>query len=221
MPRTTVTTRVLATAAITGIGSWIAIVALLHLIQFGRYSPIEQAMSELALGRHGYLMNVAFTLLGMGLVALALSYARAVDGGRAVPALLAVGGVLGVLSGVFQPSASGAPATTESVLHEVVGVTLFVAVTVAMFASVRRFRRDRRWKALARPTLLWGVLTAASFFLIPILEQRAFGVAQRILVGAWMSWTLLIAIHARRLSSARPTAKAGAPTGAVAARPGS
>lgn len=186
----------LATIAAAAIAAWPAIVVALHILQRDNYDPANQAMSELALGRYGLLMDAAFVVFGAGLLALALGLRRTIPRAAAGPAMLAVGGLLIALSGLFQASLSGAPATTESVIHEILGVTAFITVMVAMVCCAWRFRRDPRWRPFALPTVAWTVFALATFFLVP-LEATAFGIAQRLFVATWLSWTLATALRLR------------------------
>ncbi len=50
----------LARAALVLIAVFPLIVTVLHLVQAGGYHPLSQAVSELALGRAGWLMAIAF-----------------------------------------------------------------------------------------------------------------------------------------------------------------
>lgn len=201
----------LATVAAAAIAAWPVIVVTLHIVQRDHYDPANQAMSELALGRYGFLMDAAFVVFGAGLLALALGLRRTIPRAAAGPALLAVVGVLIALSGVFQASLSGAPVTTESVIHEILGVTAFVTIMVAMGSCAWRFRRDPRWWPFALPTAAWAVLALAAFFLVP-LEVTAFGIAQRLFVSTWLSWTLVTALRLRTTPPPPPLAPRDATT---------
>ena len=60
----------LARTAIALIAAFPLLVLVLHGVQAGRYHPLSQAVSELALGRDGWLMAIAFCSLGTGTQAL-------------------------------------------------------------------------------------------------------------------------------------------------------
>ena len=45
---TTISTRALATAAITGVLVFVVVVISLHIVQAGSYHPLSEAVSELA-----------------------------------------------------------------------------------------------------------------------------------------------------------------------------
>lgn len=108
-----------------------------------------------------------------------------------------------MISAIFHTNRSGAPATVSSDIHLTAGITTFVLLVAAMFAMVRPFHRSERWSAFALPTLTWSVVAFATFFLIPILGDADFGMAQRLFVATWLSWLLATALRARHAVSPR------------------
>jgi hypothetical protein len=199
-----VSTRSLATAAACSLAVFPAAVVLLNIVQRSAYSMRSQAMSELALGRDGGLMFLAFTLMGAGTFMLAVLLHRELPRAKVAPAALVVAAVLDVTSAVFHTNRTGTPATTAADVHQVAGITTFVLVVVAMFSTIRHLRRDERWAGFAFPTLVWSIAAVAGFFLIPILGDDSFGLAQRIFVATWLSWMITTAITARHATARAP-----------------
>lgn len=198
-PTGTIAHRKLADIATVTIAAWPVTVVALHIIQRDSYDPVNQAISELALGRFGMALNIAFVLFGCGLLALAVGLRREIHRSGIGATLLGVVGVLIVLSGVFPTT--DPPDTTTAAIHVAVGVSAFLTVIVAIFVWAWLFRRDPTWRYFSRATVIWGVSTAAAFFLFPLLEATAFGIAQRAFIAAWLSWAL---VTARRLHRTRP-----------------
>lgn len=192
-----------STAAIVGVSLWLAVVLALHLLKAGRYDPVGQAVSELALGDFGALMNVAFFALGIGAMALAVGLYRSVRSTVFGPLLLAVAGVLWFLSGIFQTGESGAGAA----VHGAVGLASTLVIMVVMFLFARQFRSDARWRSFALPTFIWAVIAAGAFFLFPLLGDEAFGVAQRGFIAVWLSWLLAAAVRLRSVAGETSTAR--------------
>jgi O-antigen/teichoic acid export membrane protein len=85
--------------------------------------------------------------------------------------------------------------TTHGQIHQAVGIATFVLLISAMFVLVRPFRRDRRFRGLATPTLLWAFAAVGGFFLIPPSGAAYFGLAQRIFLAIILSWALTVATH--------------------------
>ncbi|HET8614247.1 MAG TPA: DUF998 domain-containing protein [Actinomycetales bacterium] len=198
-----VSTRTLALTSATSLSAFAAVVVLLNLVQHSDYSARSQAMSELALGRGGGLMLVAFVLMGAGTFALAVVLRRELPHATIAPVVLAVAALLDVVSAFFHTNRTGEPATTTSTIHQIAGISTFVLVMVAIVATVRHLRRSPRWSPYTVPTVCWSLVCIAAFFLIPVLGDASFGLAQRIFVATWLSWMITAALVASRLNDRR------------------
>lgn len=201
MNRLTSPSSSLAYGAFAGIAAFLLIVVVLHFVQAGSYHPLSQAVSELALGRAGWLMAVAFCSLGTGTLLLAVTLRRLAPQPRLAPLLIAVAGLLSYVSAFVHADGSG-PATTHGEIHQIVGVVTFILMITGMFSLVRTLRHDPAWRGVATPTLIWALAAVGGFFLIPISGSAHFGVAQRFFLAVILSWALTISMRAARQWSA-------------------
>ena len=183
------------------------LVVVLHFVQIGHYHPLRQTVSELALGRTGWLMAIAFCSIGTGSLLIAFTLRRIATHPRVAPALLATTGLLSFVSAFVHADGSG-PTTTHGQIHKAVGIVTFILITAAMFSLVRAFRRDPVWRPLATPTLAWALTAVACFFLIPISGNAYFGVAQRIMLATFISWQLTISLYAHHTEQRRQSSRA-------------
>ena len=184
----------LARGSVALISAFPLIVVVLHGAQRGRYHPLSQAVSELALGRGGWLMAIAFCSLGTGTLFLAAMLHRLDARPRIAPYLIAVSGLLSYVSAIVHADGPHG-STTHGQIHQAVGIATFILMISGMFALVRPFRRDPRFHSLATPTLLWACAAVGGFFLIPVSGAAYFGVAQRIFLAIILSWALTVAAH--------------------------
>ena len=184
----------LARAAVALIAAFPLLVIVLHGLQAGSYHPLSQAVSELALGRGGWLMAIAFCSLGTGTLFLAAMMRRLDAPPRIAPYLIAVSGLLSYVS-AFVHADGPHGSTTHGQIHQAVGIVTFILMISGMFALVRPFRRDCRFRGLATPTLVWACAAVGGFFLIPLSGAAYFGVAQRIFLAIILSWALTVAAH--------------------------
>jgi hypothetical protein len=187
----------LARTVIALISLFLLLVVVLNGIQAGDYHPVRQAVSELALGRDGWLMAVAFCSLATGTLFLALMLGRLDTTPRIAPSLIACAGLLSYVS-AFVHADGPHRSTTHGQIHQAVGIATFVLMIAGMFALVRPFRNDPRFQRLATPTLVWALAAAAGFFLMPLAGDAYFGVAQRIFLAIVLSWTLTAAAQGLR-----------------------
>lgn len=193
----------LATGALVSMSLFPLIVITLNVVQSHSYSPTRQAISELALGTGGGLMAVAFCGLGVGIFLLALIIHRTTHRARVTPLLLMVASVLaGPVSAAFHTDRSGAKATLHGTIHDNAGLGAFLLILLAMITAAYRFRREPEWRSHSVPTAVLAVLATAAFFLIPVLGDGRFGLAQRLFVGTFVAWLLWSAGYARRHGAA-------------------
>jgi hypothetical membrane protein len=189
-------------------------VVLLNVVQLGDgYDARRQAISELALGRGGWVMAVAFSALAVGTFLLA-ALLRRTGGGVVAPLLLALAAPLSLVSAVFRTDPTGAAVTGHGQVHQIAGIATFVLMLVAMAVSSVRLRREPRWRGLVAPTVVLAFTGLVGFFLVPALGDARFGLAQRVLVGSFVTWMLLAAARSPEVVVAVP--EAPVPPGAPA-----
>ncbi|HET8559948.1 MAG TPA: DUF998 domain-containing protein [Marmoricola sp.] len=202
-----VSTRALAGTTLVAVGLFPLIVLALNLVQRSDgYSPVRNAVSELALGRDGGLMAVAFCSLAVGTLAFAALLHRTSSTAGFRTSLLALAGMLTFVSAGVHTDRTGAPATTHGDIHNAAGIITFVAMLVAMGVSAWRFRGEPRWRGLALPTTALTAAGVVAFFLIPVLGDARFGVGQRLLIGSFVCWLLTGAAHQLRVTSGQASA---------------
>lgn len=196
MNRSAPSTASLALAAFVSLAVFPLIVVVLHVVQAGQYHPLRQAISELALGRVGWLMMIAFCSSGVGTLLLALTLRRGATRPGVAPTLLAVAGLLSFVSAFVHadPSAS-AITSTHGQIHKLAGIATFIFIIAAMFVLARTFQRDASYRPLATSSRIWALAALASFFLIPFSGDAYFGLAQRILIATSLSWVLATSLR--------------------------
>ena len=82
-------------------------------------------MSELALGRAGSLMAIAFCAMAVGTLALAAVLRETTDA-RVAPVLLTVAGLLTLVSAFVHADGPNASTTTHGIIHQASGVLTFL-----------------------------------------------------------------------------------------------
>lgn len=176
-----------------------AIVIVLNVVQRHGYSPVRQAISELALGSGGVLMVLAFCSLGAGILTVAAVIHRTATRSRAVPVILGIAAVLaGPASAGFHTDLTGTPTTLHGTVHNVAGLAAFLLLLTAMVVSSLRFRRDAFWRGHATATAVLAGIGLITFCLIPLLGDDRFGLAQRLFVGTFLVWLIATAAYVNR-----------------------
>ena len=201
LPRTLV---LLTTLSILGQAALLASAWLLPAIS--EYRLVGDNISELVLGRHGYVQTAAFLLSGLGTLGLAYAIRRLTYGLRgslAGSVLVAVYGSGAVVSAYFPTDRVDRPAdvwsqSTTGTIHSMTALVSFVAMIVGMFVLSRTFARGSQWRSLT----IWSVLLAASSLSLFFAQQEGprVGLMQRLLVTAVSGWLIIVAFRARSIA---------------------
>jgi hypothetical protein len=173
------------------------------------YRLIEDNISELALGRYGFIQTIAFLIAGVGTLVLAFAIRKLTLGvwGSLVGSLLiAIYGVGAILEAIFPTDRIDSPADVLSLsptglVHVLVALLSFLCVVAGMVILTWTFSRAARWRSLT----LWFALlatSAVSLFLIQAFEQGVgprVGLTQRVLLTAIAGWLILAAHRVRSI----------------------
>jgi hypothetical protein len=212
--------RRLGAVGVTGAAVFGAVCVVMHYVQ-PELAPHEHFMSEYALGAAGWLMKVAFWVLGVGVGCLAMGLRRSVRPGRAgrwaVRLLLTAAAGLAA-SGVFDTDpievlATGGDPSWHSVLHDLAGFVAFLATIVGALLLGRAFTRDESWQPLAPVAVFFGVVLLVLLAVMLASPVSAVGVAQRGFVVVLLLWFGVLGCWlTRRASTDVPPAPGGTPS---------
>ena len=162
--------------ALAGISLFLVIVITLHFVQTG-YDPSSQLMSELALGRHGELMLLAFAGIALALVAIQLAIG-ALGAAPALRALLAVSGGLFLAAGVF-------PLGETSLIHIGAIAAAFVVCVLAIYLYPRL---GGGAAALAPRGFSWTIAAAIAASVALGQSLIPMGIGQRMAALFLLTW---------------------------------
>jgi hypothetical protein len=178
------------------------------------YDLIGDNISELVLGRFGFIQTAAFVLGGIGILALAyVIWALTERAWRSVVGslLIAVYGVGAIVVAIFPTEQVDSASEVWSqgpvgIIHVIAAALSFFCVIVAMFLLTWEFLREVRW----RPYIGWWMMLFPSAAL-PLFfaqgEGPRVGLMQRALVTVISAWLILVAVKARSMQGAARQAR--------------
>lgn len=208
-----------ARLSFAGAAAFLVLLAALHFIK-PELNPSWRVMSEYAIGRHGWVMVLAFLCLAFSCVALFVAIraqTRTVGGKIGLSFLLvaAAGMTIAAVFTVDPITASGDELTTHGNLHAL-GTILGVGFPIAAALVSRSLTRNREW-SWARRLLVWSAVLAWVGFLVFVLanvvmfpEDGTFGPdvligwPNRLMMVTFSAWLMVVARQAIR-SGAHPT----------------
>lgn len=191
--------RQLALIAMLGPAVYVALLALLHALQ--PETNDTDAISEYALGDYGWLMNVAFFAVAVGVAALAVGLLGALTpapSARLGTAFLALAAVGWALLGAGNVDPEGAESTTHGLIHGIGYLTMVPSMFLALFLLARAFRRDKLWRTLRRSVLALALAALAAFVLG--FADVASPVFFRLYAGLVLVAVAVVAIRLRALA---------------------
>lgn len=192
-------------AAFAIVGQVILLASAWFLPFVSEYRLVGDNISEMVLGRFGFVQTVAFVIAGLGTLGLAFvirQLTRDAWGSFIGSLLVAIYGVGAILVAIFPTDQIGSPAdvwsqSTTGMIHIIVSLISFPAMILGMFVLARTFAKDACWRAL----LPWVVLFPAGTLALFIVQGEGplVGLLQRAMVSVISGWMLLVAIWARKI----------------------
>ncbi len=164
------------------------------------YNQATQAISELGMPGAPFapLWNsVGFGLVGALIVGFAWNLERGLGperGARLVAALVAVSG-LGWLGLGLAPAAPAFQPSTQTTVHFLMVAVNFLPFLMVAFVFGALWRAHFFWRPWALLTLILGTVALASFFIPRTVPP---GISQRVGIGAYFLWVLLMGFALRR-----------------------
>lgn len=177
--------------------SWVAIVALLHILR-PDLSPLRVYISNYAIGSFGFLMGAAFIAWSLGLAVLVIAVfltpplePRSWTG----LILLSLCSVLMFLVGLFRTDPTDEIVTTAGGIHVLAAFLFFLLQMIAMMVFSIRLRRQGLLGGSYHALFLLAIAAPISFVLMMAYfgDRGMSGLGQRIFAFILISWLVLFA----------------------------
>jgi hypothetical protein len=181
------------------------------------YDPIQRTISELSVGRFGFLQISAFCALGVSLVSLPVGLRRRLKAtltSRLGLLLILVCGVSSFVAAAFPTDLrNAAVATVSGEVHQISASVGYGCLITAMLLLSWHFRRDAPWRSFHLPsTGLTLVGLAMLLTMAATGNSDVAGLLQRVMAATVLLWVALAGVHAGRLAlAARPARAAERP----------
>jgi hypothetical membrane protein len=175
-----------AAAAIAGVTTFVATVVILHLLQ-PDYDPIHQLMSELALGRNGWAMMVAFAALAFAVFGIQNAI-KAFEASRGLRFLMVVAAAFFLAAGLF-------PLGDTSEIHIAAIATAFVLSVLAMYLFPSGAGRA---SAAAPRAISWSLAAGVAASVALGHSVLPMGIGQRLAAACLLAWLAILGWRLRR-----------------------
>ena len=179
------------------------------------YRLVGDNISELALGRYGFVLTVAFVVSGLGVIGLSYAIRRSTVRSRASllgSLLIGVYGIGALAVAIFPTDRINSPTdvwtqSTTGWIHSLTALVSYLSAIIGMFILTWTFARHARWRSL----VVWSALLAGAALALLFAQSEGpwVGLMQRLLIIAISGWLILVAFRVRSIATTGQT-----PTGA-------
>ena len=206
---------------LSGIVGPILFAAVITILGFVRidYSHVEDLISQLgATGvQYAVVQNINFVLLGLLVVFFATGLYRSVGKGKAGKigsGLVVLAGIGAVGLGIFpeDPLPEPEEPTFSGIVHNMFSLLAFLSAIVATIIFSRSLSTDDVWRRYRPYSLITGVVAFGLMALVVLSDPEEgkisalwpwAGLIQRLLVGVWFLWIVVMAVRLLRLEGPR------------------
>jgi hypothetical protein len=205
--------RIAVDVALAGLAGFVAAAGAADLAN-PRWSPVETMVSHYVHGRAGWLITVALLSLAAASAVLLRLAATRTHGGRLGLGLLGVWTGAVALGAVFPADPYGQwdrPPTPAGMVHGAAAMVAFVALPAAAVILTRAWRRDPRWRPVARALTVAARLTVTTLAALTVAFADVLGgpslaagpwaslvgLAERVALGSYVAWLAIAALGLR------------------------
>lgn len=202
-----------ALASIIAGGLFVLLLSSLHLLQ-PEFDPTWRFISEYALGDFGWMMHLAFGLLALAQISVAITifpHIRTVTGyiGLVILGISAIGVIIAGIFVTDPITVSPDDATFSGSMHSI-GAMLDYTPVAALLISLSLSRLDV-WRPMKRVLLTSSIIAivAMLLFVLQIPQDGQFGpgvlagMFGRFLILANIAWLTIVGIHATKLGASK------------------
>lgn len=200
------------TSIIAG-GLFVLLLSSLHLLE-PEFDPTWRFISEYALGDFGWMMHLAFGLLALAQISVAITifpHIRTVTGyiGLVILGISAIGVITAGIFVTDPITVSPDDATFSGSMHSI-GAMLDYTPVAALLISLSLSRLDV-WRPMKRVLLTSAIIAivAMLLFVLQIPQDGQFGpgvlagMFGRFLILADIAWLTIVGIHATKLGASK------------------
>ncbi|AWP27663.1 DUF998 domain-containing protein [Paenibacillus sp. Cedars] len=202
-----------ALASIIAGGLFVLLLSSLHLLE-PEFDPTWRFISEYALGDFGWMMHLAFGLLALAQISVAITifpHIRTVTGyiGLVILGISAIGIIIAGIFVTDPITVSPDDATFSGSMHSI-GAMLDYTPVAALLISLSLSRLDV-WRPMKRVLLTSAIIAivAMLLFVLQIPQDGQFGpgvlagMFGRFLILADIAWLTIVGIHATKLGASK------------------
>lgn len=190
--------------ALSSLGAFVLITVIVHLLR-PDLDVVDDQMSLYLIGPWGHLLQTAYCVLSVGMLALVHGLQRdlaPMARSRACRGLFVTAAVALCITAFAWMDMPEATVTLQGDIHHIAATTAFLCATMGIIWQAHTFGRDARWRRHRRWALPWGVLCFASLWAMGACPDTLNGLGQKAVIVLMLGWLAAVSLvllgHARR-----------------------
>jgi uncharacterized membrane protein len=186
------TTKTIAFISFCSLVLFLVIIVSLHVLRPDK-NMLSCYLSEYAVGDYGWLMTTAFYALASAAAMLLRGLLLNTKSSKTSNITLSIFCVGILLAGIFPTDIPGVPPPTlHGLIHALAALIALICLAISMISWSIAFKKNENWKSLAKPAMLFGVISLILFIIHLVSPIPLRGLTQRILLVWDISWLLLV-----------------------------
>lgn len=194
--------------ALASLAAFVAMTVLVHLLR-PDLDPVRHQMSLYLIGPWGHLLQTAYWLLSLGMLALAYGLRLGLQPrARSLvpPLLFAVAAVALCVTAYAWMDMPDGPVTPQGRVHVYAATTAFLAASIGIIWQALCFRHDRYWRRHLSWALPWAIACFAALWLLGLCPESMIGLGQKSVLAMLLGWLGTVSLCQLRQVRQAPTA---------------
>lgn len=197
----------LALASLVG---FVTITLIVHLLR-PDLDAVRNQMSLYLIGPWGHLLQSAYCLLSLGMLALVFGVQRGLQPrARSVmpPLLFGVAAIALCITAYAWMDMPGVPVTLQGRVHGRAATTAFLAAAIGINWQAHCFRRDSHWRRHLVWVLPWAIGCFLSLWVLGLCPESMIGLGQKSVIAVILGWLFAVSLCQLRMARRHSPAQA-------------
>ncbi len=183
--------------ALASLAAFVAITVLVHLLR-PDLDMVRHQMSLYLIGPWGHLLQAAYGLLSLGMLALAYGLRRGLQPharSLAPPLLFGVAAIALCVTAYAWMDMPHAPVTLQGRVHGYAATTAFLSASIGIIWQALCFRRDLYWRRHLAWALPWAIACFGALWLLGLCPESMIGLGQKSVLAMILCWMGAVSLH--------------------------
>lgn len=195
--------------ALASLFGFVAITVVVHLLR-PDLDAVRHQMSLYLIGPWGHLLQSAYCLLSLGMLALVFGVQRGLESrARSLipPLLFGVAAIALCITAYAWMDMPNVPITLQGRVHGRAATTAFLAAAIGINWQAHCFRYDRYWRRHVVWVLPWAIGCFLSLWVLGLCPESMIGLGQKSVIAVILGWLFAVSLCQLRMARQQQVAR--------------